>query len=176
MSADIEILNGLQWTSGLEEQWRKNREKDPTLLWQYFGSQTGIMRNYPASKWKDDGVDMYDVRRRPWYTQGASSPKDMLILVDTSGSTHGQALALMKEAAISLMNTLGENDFVNVAHFSDVANWVGCFQSFVQATYRNKQVLEQYVGEIQAGGMASYSKGFEFAFNQFLMVIMKYAC
>ena len=46
--SDIQILNGLAWTAGLDEIWKENREKYPTLLWQYFGSQTGIMRNYPG--------------------------------------------------------------------------------------------------------------------------------
>jgi voltage-dependent calcium channel alpha-2/delta-2 len=165
---DIRILNGLAWTAALDEIWKKNSEKYPSLLWQYFGSQTGIMRNFPASKWRGEGVDLYDVRRRPWYTQGASSPKDMLILIDTSGSTHGQALALMKQSAKSLLETLGENDFVNVAHFSDTAEVVGCFEDFVQANYRNKKVLFDAIDQLQAKGMASYAKGFEFAFEQFI--------
>ncbi|KAI0212369.1 Voltage-dependent calcium channel subunit alpha-2/delta-1 [Lamellibrachia satsuma] len=164
---DIDIQNGLAWTNKLYDIWKKNKEEDPELLWQYFGSQTGILRVYPASKWNMSSVDLYDVRRRPWYTQGASSPKNMFILIDTSGSTHGQALTLIKHSVKSLLDTLGENDFVNVAKFSDKASFVGCFDRFVQANYRNKQVLMDKVFKLTAKGMASYAKGFEFAFEQF---------
>ncbi|CAH1784579.1 unnamed protein product [Owenia fusiformis] len=166
---DIEILNGLEWSRAIEDQWKKNAEDYPDLLWQYFGSQQGFMRNYPASKWRREGVDLYDVRRRPWYTQGASSPKDMLILIDTSGSTHGQALQLMKTSVKSLLDTLGENDFVNIVHFSQKAEYVvSCFQTFVQANYRNKAKFFDAVDSIQSFGMASFANGFTFAFEEFI--------
>ncbi|XP_013766367.1 voltage-dependent calcium channel subunit alpha-2/delta-1a [Pundamilia nyererei] len=81
------ILNELNWTEALEDVFRKNKEEDPSLLWQVFGSATGLARYFPASPWMDlsksqNKIDLYDVRRRPWYIQGAASPKDMLILVD----------------------------------------------------------------------------------------------
>lgn len=40
---------------------------------------------YVASKWKQDPVDLFDCRLRPWYIEAAASPKDMVILVDISG-------------------------------------------------------------------------------------------
>ena len=46
--ADIDILNGLEWSNALDKVWQENRQDDPDLLWQYFGSQTGIMRNFPG--------------------------------------------------------------------------------------------------------------------------------
>ncbi|XP_046583108.1 LOW QUALITY PROTEIN: voltage-dependent calcium channel subunit alpha-2/delta-2-like [Haliotis rubra] len=168
---DLEILNGLNWTAQLDKVFEENYRMDPEILWQYFGSQAGFMRTYPGSAWKERGqVDLYDVRRQSWYTQGSSSPKDMMILIDTSGSTHGQALQLMKVAVKSILDTLGENDFVNIAAFSSDAQFVSrCFNHtpFVQATYRNKQKLSNDVNNLLANGMANFEVGLKFAFEQF---------
>ena len=48
MFPEKDILNGLQWTARLEEQFERNRKEDDEILWQYFGSQTGFMRTYPG--------------------------------------------------------------------------------------------------------------------------------
>lgn len=47
LSATI-VLNELNWTSALDEVFKKNREEDPSLLWQVFGSATGLARYYPG--------------------------------------------------------------------------------------------------------------------------------
>ncbi|XP_040000640.1 voltage-dependent calcium channel subunit alpha-2/delta-1a isoform X4 [Xiphias gladius] len=113
------ILNELNWTEALEDVFRKNKEEDPSLLWQVFGSATGLARYYPASPWIDlsnsaNKIDLYDVRRRPWYIQGAASPKDMLILVDASGSVSGLTLKLIRTSVSKMLETLSDDDYVNV--------------------------------------------------------------
>uniref|UniRef100_A0A3Q2DIW4 VWFA domain-containing protein n=1 Tax=Cyprinodon variegatus TaxID=28743 RepID=A0A3Q2DIW4_CYPVA len=117
------VLNELNWTEALEDVFKKNREDDPTLLWQVFGSATGLARYYPASPWMDarktpSKIDLYDVRRRPWYIQGAASPKDMLILVDASGSVSGLTLKLIRTSVSEMLETLSDDDYVNVVYVS----------------------------------------------------------
>uniref|UniRef100_A0A3P9HV88 Calcium channel, voltage-dependent, alpha 2/delta subunit 1a n=1 Tax=Oryzias latipes TaxID=8090 RepID=A0A3P9HV88_ORYLA len=165
------ILNELNWTDALEDVFRKNREEDPSLLWQVFGSATGLARYYPASPWTDsssspDKIDLYDVRRRPWYIQGAASPKDMLILVDASGSVSGLTLKLIKTSVHKMLETLSDDDFVNVVSFNKSARPVACFEHLVQANVRNKRVLKDAVQRIKAEGITNYTSGFELAFAQ----------
>ncbi|XP_028933433.1 voltage-dependent calcium channel subunit alpha-2/delta-1 isoform X4 [Ornithorhynchus anatinus] len=167
------VLNELNWTSSLDEVFKKNRDEDPTLLWQVFGSATGLARYYPASPWVDKSrspnkIDLYDVRRRPWYIQGAASPKDMLILVDVSGSVSGLTLKLIRTSVSEMLETLSDDDFVNVASFNSNAQDVSCFQHLVQANVRNKKVLKDAVNNITAKGITDYKKGFSFAFEQLL--------
>ncbi|KAH9510174.1 Voltage-dependent calcium channel subunit alpha-2/delta-2 [Bulinus truncatus] len=167
---DIEILNGLKWSAALDEHFKQNYNNDPDILWQYFGSHTGFMRSFPAAAWPPTPVDLYDVRRQSWYTQGSSSPKDMLILIDKSGSTHGQSLQLMRNAVKSILDTLGENDFVNIIEFAENVEFVSkCFNhtAFVQANFRNKKLLEKDVDNITASGQADFSKAIQFAFQKF---------
>ncbi|XP_039209369.1 voltage-dependent calcium channel subunit alpha-2/delta-1 isoform X2 [Crotalus tigris] len=167
------VLNELNWTGALDEVFKKNREEDQSLLWQVFGSATGLARYYPASPWVDKSqtqnkIDLYDVRRRPWYIQGAASPKDMLILVDASGSVSGLTLKLIRTSVIEMLETLSDDDFVNVVSFNDKAQNVSCFNHLVQANVRNKKKLKEAVYKIQAKGITDYKKGFSYAFEQLL--------
>ncbi|XP_075997925.1 voltage-dependent calcium channel subunit alpha-2/delta-1 [Genypterus blacodes] len=165
------VLNELNWTEALRDVFKKNREDDPTLLWQVFGSATGLARYYPASPWMDarktpSKIDLYDVRRRPWYVQGAASPKDMLILVDASGSVSGLTLKLIRTAVSEMLETLSDDDYVNVVYFNTRVKKTACFEHLVQANVRNKKLLKDAVQNISAKGITNYTKGFEFAFEQ----------
>ncbi|XP_068443193.1 voltage-dependent calcium channel subunit alpha-2/delta-1-like isoform X1 [Clinocottus analis] len=165
------ILNELNWTEALEDVFRKNKEEDPSILWQVFGSATGLARYFPASPWIDssnsaDKIDLYDVRRRPWYIQGAASPKDMLILVDASGSVSGLTLKLIRTSVNQMLETLSDDDYVNVIYFNDKATYASCFENLVQANVRNKRMLKDAVQSITAKGITNYRGGFELAFEQ----------
>ncbi|XP_042214817.1 voltage-dependent calcium channel subunit alpha-2/delta-2-like [Homarus americanus] len=181
---DPEILNGLHWSATVDRVFQENFEGDSTLAWQYFGAQTGFMRVYPATTWyvPPNLIDLYDARLRPWYVQGSVSPKDMIILMDRSGSVHGQTFTIMKWAVKTLIDTLGENDFVNVAAFNSTTEWVNncsycevnnttdnleCTQPLVQASTTNKKLLFQAIDKLEDGGMASYTNALTFAYDAF---------
>ncbi|XP_060899056.1 voltage-dependent calcium channel subunit alpha-2/delta-2a isoform X2 [Labrus mixtus] len=164
------ILNELNWTQALERVFIENRQEDSSLRWQVFGSATGVTRYYPATPWRaPNKIDLYDVRRRPWYIQGASSPKDMVIIVDVSGSVSGLTLKLMKTSVIEMLDTLSDDDYVNVARFNEKADAVvPCFRTLVQANVRNKKIFKDAVMHMQAKGTTDYKSGFTFAFEQLL--------
>ena len=82
--SDPDILNEINWSKKMEEAFLENRKQYPNIYWQSFGSQKGVLRIFPLARWETvDGLpDLFDVRRRPWYIHGTSSPKDVVILLD----------------------------------------------------------------------------------------------
>uniref|UniRef100_A0A1A9VAT9 VWFA domain-containing protein n=1 Tax=Glossina austeni TaxID=7395 RepID=A0A1A9VAT9_GLOAU len=131
-----ETIRAIQWSENLDQIFRDNYKKDPTLSWQFFGSSTGFMRQFPASKWKTEPVDLYDCRLRSWFMEAATSPKDVIILLDGSGSMTGQRLDIAKHVVNTLLDTLGTNDFVNIFTFGDeVKPVVGCFEDTLVQNY-----------------------------------------
>ncbi|KPP70187.1 voltage-dependent calcium channel subunit alpha-2/delta-2-like [Scleropages formosus] len=126
-----------------------------------------------------------------WYIQGASSPKDMVIIVDVvslrrshrwlrcvskphfslprSGSVSGLTLKLMKTSVMEMLDTLSDDDYVNVASFNQMAKAVvPCFNNLVQANVRNKKIFKEAVQHMTAKGTTDYKSGFHFAFQQLL--------
>jgi len=123
-----DVVEDIAKTESLDDMFRQNYESDPALSWQYFGSVTGMLRQYPAMQWRtnsedidddnDDNkvdnkdvyndskndsknidddddyddespADLYDCRVRSWFIEAATCSKDMVILMDVSGSMTG---------------------------------------------------------------------------------------
>lgn len=121
------VVNDIKKTEILDNIFRQNYESDPALSWQYFGSVTGMLRQYPAMEWKTnptleisadkaededknedkdknedeeedekEEADIYDCRVRSWFIEAATCSKDMVILMDTSGSMTGMGKTIGK--------------------------------------------------------------------------------
>ena len=83
----------------------------------YIGTSLGSFRAYPTIRSYDDSLGTcsdYDPRFRPWYVTATSGAKNVILLIDTSGSMYGSRLTILKDAATAVVNTLSNNDFVAV--------------------------------------------------------------
>ncbi|XP_028401056.1 voltage-dependent calcium channel subunit alpha-2/delta-2-like [Dendronephthya gigantea] len=131
------VLKTINWTSELDEVFIDNlKNRDDTLKWQYFGSPDAVFRTYPAKRWTNP---YYSARKRPWYTQGATSPKNMVILIDSSGSMVGKNSVIGRLAVSNLIDTLSNNDFFNVLYFNTAVKFLSCNKTLLQATRNNRE-------------------------------------
>lgn len=44
-----DVIKDIQWSQKLDSIFKDNYQKDPTLSWQFFGSSTGFMRQFPGA-------------------------------------------------------------------------------------------------------------------------------
>ncbi|XP_077453227.1 voltage-dependent calcium channel subunit alpha-2/delta-4-like isoform X2 [Stigmatopora argus] len=166
---DPNILNAIYNSEALNDVFMANFQKDPTLTWQFFGSSTGFFRIYPGIKWTPDsnGVAAFDCRNRNWYIQAATSPKDIIIMVDISGSMKGLKMTIAKHTINTILDTLGENDFVNVIAYTDYVRYVEpCFKgTLVQADLDNREHFKMLVDELHVKGEAKIKHAMKESFK-----------
>ncbi|KAF7991299.1 hypothetical protein HCN44_002861 [Aphidius gifuensis] len=174
-NSDSDVLSGLQWTDILDPLFVNNYESDPTLSWQYFGATSGFLRRFPAIAWPprrstrypDGGPDVYDFRALDWFIGGATSPKDLAILIDSTIFSSRKLRHLAIATAKSILDTLSPNDYVNVYRYADNADEiVQCFKdSLVQASPENIKELKFALHTIQSDSITNISSALGTAFE-----------
>lgn len=122
-----EIMNSIAWTEQLDKVFRANLNAFAHVHHQYYGDRLGLLRTFPAHKWRIPKTepDLFDARTRPWYIAGAASPKDVVILVDTSGSMTGLRREIAKGVVFELLDTLTINDHFAVMRFAETVTPMG---------------------------------------------------
>lgn len=94
----------------------------------FFSYYIKIIQYFSAMSWPpEDGYshharDFYDFRSSNWFVEAATSPKDLVILLDDSDDLSSSYWRLAKATVSGLLDTLGPNDFVNVYRYSDTVS------------------------------------------------------
>ncbi|KAL3289880.1 hypothetical protein HHI36_023270 [Cryptolaemus montrouzieri] len=175
---DADVLNAIQWSEHLDPLFVNNYEGDPSLSWQFFGSSTGFLRRYPGIAWPPEDIstiwerprnerNVYDFRSSAWYINAATSPKDIVILIDNSASMIRARANLARATVEGILDTLSDNDFVNVYKFSvTTEETVPCTKDMlVQANYENIQMLKDSLDSFESENVANFTSalvtGFE---------------
>eukprot|EP01084_Bolivina_argentea_P238526 400714_1 len=135
----------------------------------YFGTINGLFRQYPGveSVRNNNGeYSTYDPRFRQWYVSAASGAKDVIILIDRSGSMKDlNRLSIAQQAVISVLKTLGSSSYVSVVAFNDESH-LSCFDNeLVPATKRNVDELIDFVSGLKADGATNFTTAFDTAFT-----------
>ncbi len=89
-------------------------------------------------------------------------PKDVVYVLDVSGSMEGPKIAQAKQALQQGIRLLRENDRFNVVAFS--SDWTALRSGLGRATGKAKQAADNWIGNLQAGG----STGLEAALSHAL--------
>jgi len=131
--------------------------------WYHYGAHNGVYRIYPARQSKDCGL--YDPRERPWYIAASSGPKNVILILDTSGSMRGFRLELMKQAATQVIKSLTVSDRVAIVEFGSTGT-LHAYQSqyFFEASDKNKDTLIEVIGGLSAVGGTNFQEAFQKAF------------
>uniref|UniRef100_A0A6B2L1C9 VWFA domain-containing protein n=1 Tax=Arcella intermedia TaxID=1963864 RepID=A0A6B2L1C9_9EUKA len=150
------------WSSGIDPYFA---QYSGITLWRYLGTPQGFFRSYPGS----DRVSCtdYDPRTRPWYIAASSGPKDVVLILDTSGSmSNFNRISLAKAAATKVLNTLTINDYIGVVQFSNGASIISSPSGLLlPATLSNLLSVQAAVDNIAIGGETNYEKAFQMAFQ-----------
>jgi len=90
-----------------------------------------------------------------------------MILLDASSSMTEKSFDLGMATAFNILDTLGEDDFVNLITFSEVVKTpVPCFKDrMVRATPDNIQEIKSAVKAIKLQDTANFTAGLEYAFS-----------
>ncbi|KHN79498.1 Voltage-dependent calcium channel subunit alpha-2/delta-2 [Toxocara canis] len=153
---DNAVRRDFEWTGApeIERTFRDNLKRDRSIRSQFIGTNSGLTRLFPVKKWTVEPepitIDLFDPRFRPWFIAAQSAPKDVLFLIDMSGSVKGQTVHLIRMTVLHILATLGPNDYVNAIWFNSRRESLlrGCAEGFIPATTRNKKAGEINVTEV----------------------------
>jgi len=155
-------------TNQLKADFKNNQMAHSDLKWNFMGMQeTGMYRNWPLiyqCRTEAQCSGCSDPRFRSWYASAASGPKDVILILDRSGSmkTAGR-MQKMQTAAQWVVNTLSENDYAQVVSYSGSATAMG--DKLINMNTKNRKLMKEHIGDLQAYGGTNMGEGVQKAFK-----------
>lgn len=162
------VTNLVCATDGVDATFAKNAAiaDGSRVKMQFYGTTDGNLRAFPATSFARDAGGKcaeLDPRLRPWYVAGSTGPKDVVVVLDTSGSMAGDALARAIDAVINLLEGLTFSDYAMVVDYDSSTRTMR--DTLLPMTRANKCKLFDWTRARVADGSTSFKAGFERAFQ-----------
>jgi Mg-chelatase subunit ChlD len=108
----------------------------------------GGPQSYGAGGWANTRLEeaspvWFTVRNAKVIPTGA-----LVLVIDKSGSMHGEKMAMCRQAAIQAARVLGANDYVGVVAFDGAARWIVP----MQRVRNRREGIARQIGRLDAGG------------------------
>lgn len=124
-------------------------------------------------------MNTFDCRMRHWFTNAAVSAKDVIILIEQSGSMMGTRLDIAIDVVRNILDTLTNNDYVNIFSFNEATRAIlDCREStarpdtinpvletLVQATSANIFDFKQALNDIEPSGQTDLEEALNLSFK-----------
>ena len=152
------------WMEPLDDVFANTLQEanSSTLRFQYIGTPTGTVRYYPGAA--QEVCHDTDPRLRPWYIAATSGQKNVVIILDISGSMNDFGrLEAAKRAVADIINSLILSDYVGVVVFSDIA-W-SLEPHLLNGEREHLDKLISAVNQLRASGGTNYEAAFTTAFE-----------
>lgn len=169
---DPQAIEAVCFTNAIGAYLETKREQDFRFWSQlgsepsgyYFGSTTGAFRIYPGRRTQSCGS--FDPRVRPWYVAASSGPKNIVMILDVSGSMEERnRIGLMKQAAKRIVETATVGDRIAIVPFSGSASLVSDRGFLFVANADNIRRLSTAIDGLKAGGSTNFYDAFSKAFE-----------
>ena len=125
----------------------------------------GTYMQWPGME--DCSTGGFDPRFRPWYAGAAAGPKDVVIVIDTSGSMSSgnpTRMSLAIDAAVKVVDTLTDADYAAIVGFQ--SNTAKYRLSLQQATDANKGAMKSWIrSSLTASGGTNFRAAFDAVFE-----------
>ncbi|KAJ1346971.1 hypothetical protein KIN20_001906 [Parelaphostrongylus tenuis] len=170
---DPKVIRDFSWTGTekIENVMAENKRADETMRHQFIGTYSGVTRMYPRRYWRVEPspitIDLFDPKFRPWFVNTESAPKDIVFLIDYSGSVKGPTMHLIKITMMYILSTLSPNDYFFGVYFNSVfAPILNCSGgTFLPATTSNKKIFFERLGQIEEKDQAHVSPPLKFSLD-----------
>jgi len=154
-----------------------------SFTWSYIGTTTGTIRVWPGQPRRRDLIDgkfdeqlgncrQYDPRIRPWFIAASSGPKDVVIILDASGSMRrsiapgaAERWKIAADAVDRLLDTFSIADFVSIVTFNSKAAALGGAKTLLRMNDTSKQMLKEALTIVEPERGTDFRTGFEAGFN-----------
>ena len=140
---------------------RAPMDHDFELLWRPIPS------NAPRAMAFSETIDgephylLMVVPPEPDLVEGATMPREMIFIIDTSGSMHGVSLAQAKQALLRALKTLRTGDRFNVIEFNSTTNPL--YAASVMAEPTNVEAALRFVRNLNSNGGTEMHGALSFA-------------